>query len=125
MTMEFKVNQIFNGLYPVEAAIWCNNSDNKYQIIKLSPTKKNTGVRYKIVAVEVDEEKLKEMKRKERNLKLEELDKIIMNPLRWDELTKTSKTKYKQYRNYLLDFTDEDNWWNAEILSFDDWASKK
>ena len=120
MSEEFKVNQVFNGIYPVEAARWCNNSGNKYQIIKLPITKKNPTVRYKIVEIAVDDEALKDMKRKERNSKLEELDKTVMNPLRWDELNKSAKTRYKNYRNYLLDFTDQDNWWNLEIKSIED-----
>ena len=120
MSEEFKVNQIFNGIYPVEAARWCNNSNNKYQIIKLPITKKYPTVRYKIVEIAVDDEALKDMKRKERNSKLEELDKTVMNPLRWDELNKSAKTRYKNYLNYILDFTDQDNWWNLEIKTIED-----
>lgn len=47
--MDFYVGQIFENMYPPEAAVWCNESGNAY-IDEIEPTA--TGVRrFKIVAI--------------------------------------------------------------------------
>lgn len=41
--------------------------------------------------------------RMERNEKLKELDKILMNPLRWADMSEQKKAEFSVYRNALLD----------------------
>lgn len=41
--------------------------------------------------------------RAERDRQLQELDKVVANPLRWDELTAEQKQAYADYRLALLD----------------------
>lgn len=36
-------------------------------------------------------------------------------------ITSTQKSKYKQYRTYLRDYTLTDNWWKSEPLKFEEW----
>ena len=38
-------------------------------------------------------------------------------------ITSTQKTKYKQYRTYLRDYTLTDNWWESEPQKFEEWVS--
>jgi len=60
--------------------------------------------------------------RKYRNLLLEiDVDPVVSNPLRWNDMTEEDKNKYIEYRRYLLDYTKEANWWKKNPLSFEEY----
>lgn len=48
------------------------------------------------------------------------VDPIISNILRWEEMSEYEKTCIKNYRTYLLDYTEKDNWWEELPITFDD-----
>lgn len=73
MTIQFYENQIFEGIYPPEAANWCNNSqvsNGSFYIVELDPIQKDdeTIRRFQIKRIpEPSSEELKERKRQERD----------------------------------------------------------
>ena len=72
-------------------------------------------------SIELQQEEVREL----RNRYLEEyIDPIVTNPLRWEDLSDKEKQKIKDYRRYLLDYTEQDKWWEKEPLTFDEWKVK-
>ena len=65
-----------------------------------------------------DEEKKAEI-RAIRNKYLEQTDKYMITDY---PITSTQKTKYKQYRVYLRDYTLTEDWFEHEPMSFDEWC---
>ena len=55
-----------------------------------------------------------------RNQYLEQTDKYMITDY---PITDEERELYKQYRTYLRDFTVAENWWNAPILTFEEWKS--
>ena len=57
-----------------------------------------------------------------RNSYLEQfVDPIISNQIRFSEMSETDKEKILNYRRYLLDFTEQENWWESNPLTLEDW----
>lgn len=64
----------------------------------------------------------KENVRNYRNRLLEkEVDPIVSNDLRWGDMKEEEKQLYIEYRRYLLDFTNQENWWESKPLTFEEW----
>jgi hypothetical protein len=42
-------------------------------------------------------------------------------PLLWEEMTEKEKTDVANYRIYLKDYTLEEDWWERQPLTFDEW----
>ena len=57
-----------------------------------------------------------------RNQYLEQTDKYMITDY---PITDDERELYKQYRTYLRDFTVAENWWNAPILTFDEWSAAR
>lgn len=49
----------------------------------------------------------------------EKVDPVVSNPLRWESLSEEEKENYKNYRLYLLNIPQQENFPNEEILSFE------
>ena len=64
-------------------------------------------------------EQYKEQVRAVRNRYLEQTDKFLLVDY---PITSTQKTKYKQYRVYLRDYTLTEDWFEHEPMSFDEWC---
>lgn len=146
-TQEFVEGQIFEDIYPPEAASWCN-SNQKFFIKEIDGIKKKVNEefseydengteikktrkviknlrRFQIVAIpEPTVEELQSRKRAERDNILKTVtDPVMMNSVRWEELSDEEQKTWKAYRRYLLDFPSQDNWWTLPILSFNDWKA--
>ena len=67
-------------------------------------------------------EQRKEQVRSVRNQYLEQTDKFMISDY---PITSTQKTKYKQYRAYLRDYTLTENWFEHDPMSFDDWSTSQ
>ena len=65
-------------------------------------------------------EQRKEQVRAVRNQYLEHTDKFMITDY---PITSTQKTKYKQYRVYLRDYTLTEDWFEHEPMSFADWST--
>lgn len=66
------------------------------------------------------EDELKAQVRSVRNWYLQQTDKFMLADY---PITSTQKTKYKQYRTYLRDYTLMGNWWESEPQKFEEWVS--
>jgi len=63
--------------------------------------------------------------RKIRNNYLENyVDGAISNPLRWADMSQELKDMYTNYRQYLLDYTETNNWWEQLPLTLDEWNER-
>ena len=67
-------------------------------------------------------EQRKEQVRAVRNRYLEQTDKFMITDY---PITSTQKTKYKQYRAYLRDYTLTEDWFEHEPMSFADWSTSQ
>lgn len=69
---------------------------------------------------------LQEKVRTMRNSLLQtEIDPVVTNPLRWNDMSDEQKAEYTAYRKYLLDYTQGDNWWTKEPLTLDEWKKEQ
>ena len=57
-----------------------------------------------------------------RNQYLKQTDKYMITDY---PITSTQKTKYKQYRAYLRDYTLTEDWFEQEPMSFADWSTSQ
>ena len=48
------------------------------------------------------------------------VDPIVSNVLRWEEMGEYEKTCIRNYRTYLLDYTEGQNWWEEYPKTFDE-----
>lgn len=101
--MTYKIGQIFEGEYPPEAAVWCNESGKVY-IKEIAP---QDGVRcFQIVKVpEPTDEEIAEQVRLERDRRIAKTDYLAMpdypsNPQNLEEL--------KVYRQALRDVPEQE-----------------
>jgi len=44
-------------------------------------------------------------------------------PLLWVEMTEEEKTDIVNYRKYLMDYTNQENWYEHNPLNFDEWKA--
>lgn len=98
--MTFHINQVFEGEYPPEAAVFCNDSGKAY-IKEIEPAE---GVRrFQIVAVpEPTDEEVAEQVRAERDRRIAETDWYMMPDYPADPET---LEVVKSYRKALRDIT--------------------
>ena len=52
---------------------------------------------------------------------VEYVDGAVSNPLRWADMSQELKDMYTNYRLYLLNYTEEDNWWEQNPKTLDEW----
>ena len=55
------------------------------------------------------------------NYLVEYVDGAVSNPLRWADMSQELKDMYTNYRLYLLNYTENDNWWEQEPKTLDEW----
>ena len=67
-------------------------------------------------------EQRKKQVRAVRNQYLKQTDKYMITDY---PITSTQKTKYKQYRTYLRDYTLTEDWFEHEPMSFDEWSTSQ
>lgn len=56
----------------------------------------------------IDEEYLCNRARKNREKLLQEMDEVVSNPLRWEELSSSDKQSVKEYRGQLLNIPEQE-----------------
>lgn len=52
------------------------------------------------------------------------VDSVVSNPLRWADMSEEEQQDYKDYRKYLLDVPQSENFPGFEILTFDLWKKE-
>ena len=55
---------------------------------------------------------------------VEYVDGAVSNPLRWADMSQELKDIYMNYRKYLLDYTETENWWENLPKTLDEWKEK-
>lgn len=55
---------------------------------------------------------------------VEYVDGAVSNPLRWADMSQELKDMYTNYRLYLLNYTEEDNWWEQNPKTLDEWKDE-
>lgn len=97
-----------------EVSKWCNES-GKYTI-------EDDGTYYKVVAIPEptppSEDELKAQVRAVRDSYLLATDYTQLPDA---PFTSEEKQQYAQYRQYLRDYTEDENWWLQNPLDFDSW----
>jgi len=126
------IDKFYEDIYK-EVLKWCNESkeytidcwQDRYTVQKIADIEQ---IHYNAMSDEekkaYDERIYQEKvaaKRAERDNLLESIvDPIIMNPLRWSELSKAEQEQYKSYRKYLLNIPQSESFPDIEIQSFDE-----
>ena len=55
---------------------------------------------------------------------IEYVDGAVSNPLRWADMSQELKDMYMNYRKYLLDYTETENWWENLPKTLNEWKEK-
>lgn len=55
------------------------------------------------------------------NYLVEYVDGAVSNPLRWADMSQELKDMYTNYRQYLLDYTEQEGWYEQNPLTLDEW----
>lgn len=100
--MTFKIGQIFEGEYPPEAAVWCNEHQDCYidEIEQIGCVR-----RFQIVAVpEPTDEDVAAQMRAERDRKITKTDYYMMSDY---PISKENLDEVKAYRQALRDITEQ------------------
>ena len=98
------------------AAQWCN--ENGAMIEEIGKKGKSPR-QFQIKKFEITTEELKAQVRSVRNQYLEQTDKYMIMDY---PITDDERELYKQYREYLRDYTLSENWWVKNPMVFDEWA---
>ena len=53
------------------------------------------------------------------------VDGAVSNPLRWEDMSQELKDMYTNYRLYLLDYTETENWWEQNPKTLDEWKEEE
>ena len=109
-----KLNKPYTNAQYADLAVYCNKNgliieDKGNYIEAVNPPEPS------------DEDK-QEQVRSVRNQYLEQTDKFLLSDY---PITSTQKTKYKQYRAYLRDYTLTEDWFEHEPMSFADWSTSQ
>lgn len=56
---------------------------------------------------------------------VEYVDAVVSNPLRWADMSADEQANITNYRRYLLDYTEMENWWEQNPLPFEEWKEVK
>lgn len=116
--MTYKIGDIINEEEFSEASNWCN--DNNATITEIEPDK--DARRFQIIKIpQSTEDEQKEIVRNIRNVYLETHVDPYQLVLRWESLPNDEKESRKEYRNYLLNYTEEKTWWEHNPLTFEEW----
>lgn len=53
------------------------------------------------------------------------VDGAVSNPLRWADMSQELRDMYTNYRQYLLDYTESDGWWEQNPMTLDEWKQEE
>lgn len=56
---------------------------------------------------------------------VEYVDGVVSNPLRWADMSDELKQMYTDYRRYLLDYTEGENWWLQLPKTLEEWYKEE
>lgn len=115
---QFYIGQKFTGTYPPAAAVWCNKHDAH---IERLPQIHDGHSEREYIIVDNPNPTIEELQadiRKKRDTMLTATDKYMLSDF---PITDADRELMKQYRAYLRDYTNDDNWWLVGPLDYDGW----
>jgi len=78
--------------------------------------------------LKTDDKAIAKQKNKVRAVRNQYLE-IYIDPfqlvIRWRTLSEQEQTDLVNYRQYLLDYTEQENWWESEPLTYEEWKEKE
>lgn len=117
-----KINDIItneDGKLYAETAVWCN--ENNATLEEIEPENGKRRFQVKVIPELTIEEKQNQI-RFVRNQYLSDTDKFMIVDF---PISKEEKTNYKSYRQYLLDYTEQESWWESNPKTFEEWESEE
>ena len=109
-----KLNKPYTNAQYADLAVYCNKNgliiEDKGDYLEAVNTPEPS--------VEEKEARVRQV----RNQYLEQTDKFLLSDY---PITSTQKTKYKQYRAYLRDYTLTEDWFEHEPMSFSEWSTSQ
>lgn len=51
------------------------------------------------------------------------VDRYQSKPLLWEEMSEEDKQDISDYRKYLMDYTEEEDWWEHNPMTFEEWKN--
>ena len=118
MKEDFYIGQIFDGIYPPEAAEWCNENNALIAEIK----DKDGLLKYQIQEIPApteDEKKASVRSVRDNYLRETDYTQLLDSPYSEEEIK-----QYAAYRVYLRNYTNQENWWEQNPMTFDEWKKK-
>lgn len=94
-------------------AYWCNET-GEYTIVE-------NELYYEVQAVTPYVPTIKEMQEAVLIIRNQYLKETDFTQLSDAPFTSDEKRQYKEYRKYLRDYTDKEEWWLENPLTFDEW----
>ena len=93
--------------------------DNEHQVSDYVMCEDQYLLREDPRAIESEQNRVRSI----RNSYLEQfVDPVVSSALRWADMSEEEKQKYADYRHYLLDFTTQENWWESNPLTLEEWS---
>lgn len=80
--------------------------------------------KYYIGKEQIKEAKSEAMRKIRDSYLVQYVDSVVSNPLRWADMSAEEQQDYKDYRQYLLNVPQSENFPGFEILTFDVWKKE-
>lgn len=92
--------------------------DNEHQISDYTMVEGEYLLNDDPVAIEYEKNRIRELRN---SYLVQFVDPIVSNQIRFSEMSETDKEKILNYRRYLLDYTNNENWWQKLPLDWENW----
>lgn len=92
--------------------------DNEHQISDYTMVEGEYLLNDDPAAIEYEQNRIREIRN---SYLVEFVDPIVSNQIRFSEMSETDKEKILNYRRYLLDYTNNENWWQKSPLDWENW----
>lgn len=107
-----------------ECSVGLGTNDSYYQSIKMTlmDVEQAYNGQWYLVGY-VPQEPIEDKQKEVRAIRNNYLSKYDFTQLVDAPFTEQEKEKYAQYRQYLRDYTNQENWWKQNPLTFEEWSA--
>ena len=107
-----------------ECSVGLGTNDSYYQSIKMTlmDVEQAYNGQWYLVGY-VPQEPIEDKQKEVRAIRNDYLSKYDFTQLVDAPFTEQEKEKYAQYRQYLRDYTNQENWWEQNPLTFEEWSA--
>lgn len=92
--------------------------DNEHQISDYTMVEGEYLLNDDPAAIEYEKNRIRELRN---SYLVQFVDHVVSNQIRFSEMSETDKEKILNYRRYLLDYTNNENWWQKSPLDWENW----